>query len=323
MTLAAAPTDAAAPNTARTDPGTIAPHVLRRVIETALEEDAPWGDVTSETLIPVDAVATATLGAREAGVLSGGDVFAAVVHAVDPTVEVVLHVPDGAHFGPGDVLATVAGSARAVLRAERVALNLAQRMSGIATATAAYVAAVEGTRARIVDTRKTTPGLRALERYAVRCGGGHNHRTSLSDAVLAKDNHLAVLLAAGTDIGDAIGVARQRLGHTVHVEVEVDRIDQIEPVVAAGVDTIMLDNFTPAMLEAGVGIVAGRALVEASGGVSLDTVAAIAATGVDVVSVGALTHSARALDLGLDVSVAAPSSVDAVGAPGAAVPVGG
>ncbi|MCS6582992.1 carboxylating nicotinate-nucleotide diphosphorylase [Curtobacterium citreum] len=289
-----------------TDPGTIPPHALRRVIETALEEDAPWGDVTSETLIPAEATATATLGAREPGVLSGGAVFVAVMHAVDPAIHAVVHVADGTRFVAGDVLATVTGSARAVLRAERVALNLVQRMSGIATTTAAHVAAAAGTSARIVDTRKTTPGLRALERYAVRCGGGHNHRTSLSDAVLAKDNHLAVLLAGGIGIGDAITEARQRLGHTVHVEVEVDRIDQIEPVVAAGVDTIMLDNFTPDELVTGVGIVAGRALVEASGGVSLDTVAAIAATGVDVISVGALTHSARALDLGLDIDVAVP-----------------
>ncbi|MBT1623639.1 nicotinate-nucleotide pyrophosphorylase [carboxylating] [Curtobacterium sp. PhB142] len=287
------------------DPGTIPPHALRRVIETALEEDAPWGDVTSETLIPADATATATLAAREPGVLSGGTVFVAVMHAVDPSIRATVHADEGAAFTAGDTLATVTGSARSVLRAERVALNLVQRMSGIATATAAHVAAAAGTSARIVDTRKTTPGLRALERYAVRCGGGHNHRTSLSDAVLAKDNHLAVLLAGGIGIGDAITAARQRLGHTVHVEVEVDRIDQIEPVVAAGVDTIMLDNFTPAELETGVGIVAGRALVEASGGVSLDTVAAIAATGVDVISVGALTHSARALDLGLDIAVAA------------------
>ncbi|WP_263091311.1 carboxylating nicotinate-nucleotide diphosphorylase [Curtobacterium sp. RIT-PI-V] len=287
------------------DPGTIPPHALRRVIETALEEDAPWGDVTSETLIPADATATATLAAREPGVLSGGTVFVAVMHAVDPSIRATVHADEGAAFTAGDTLATVTGSARSVLRAERVALNLVQRMSGIATATAAHVAAAAGTSARIVDTRKTTPGLRALERYAVRCGGGHNHRTSLSDAVLAKDNHLAVLLAGGIGIGDAITAARQRLGHTVHVEVEVDRIDQIEPVVAAGVDTIMLDNFTPAELATGVGIVAGRALVEASGGVSLDTVAAIAATGVDVISVGALTHSARALDLGLDIAVAA------------------
>ncbi|WIE82287.1 carboxylating nicotinate-nucleotide diphosphorylase [Curtobacterium sp. MCPF17_021] len=303
-----------------TDPGTIPPHALRRVIETALEEDAPWGDVTSETLIPAEATATATLGAREPGVLSGGAVFVAVMHAVDPSIHAVVHVADGTRFVAGDVLATMTGSARAVLRAERVALNLVQRMSGIATTTAAHVAAAAGTSARIVDTRKTTPGLRALERYAVRCGGGHNHRTSLSDAVLAKDNHLAVLLAGGIGIGDAIAQARQRLGHTVHVEVEVDRIDQIEPVVAAGVDTIMLDNFTPDELVTGVGIVAGRALVEASGGVSLDTVAAIAATGVDVISVGALTHSARALDLGLDIDVAVPEHV-AVPTEHVAVPV--
>jgi len=291
-----------------TDPGTIPPHALRRVIETALEEDAPWGDVTSETLIPVDAIATATLGAREPGVLSGGGVFVAVMHAVDPLISATVLVADGDPFEPGDVLATVTGPARAVLRAERVALNLVQRMSGIATSTAHYVAAVAGTRARIVDTRKTTPGLRALERYAVRCGGGHNHRTSLSDAVLAKDNHLAVLLASGIGIGQAIRDARERLGHTVHLEVEVDRIDQIEPVVAAGVDTIMLDNFSIDDLVTGVDLVAGRALVEASGGVALDTVAAIAATGVDIISVGALTHSARALDLGLDVSVTGPAA---------------
>jgi nicotinate-nucleotide pyrophosphorylase (carboxylating) len=300
-----------------TDPGTIPPHALRRVIETALEEDAPWGDVTSETLIPADATATATLGAREPGVLSGGGVFVAVMHAVDPSISASVHVADGDPFAPGDVIATVTGPARAVLRAERVALNLVQRMSGIATATDAHVAAAAGTRARIVDTRKTTPGLRALERYAVRCGGGHNHRTSLSDAVLAKDNHLAVLLASGIGIGQAIRDARERLGHTVHVEVEVDRIDQIEPVVGAGVDTIMLDNFSLADLAAGVELVAGRALVEASGGVSLEYVAAIAATGVDVISVGALTHSARALDLGLDIDVAVATGAGAGAGAGA------
>ncbi|WIB14707.1 carboxylating nicotinate-nucleotide diphosphorylase [Curtobacterium sp. MCPF17_050] len=299
-----APTAQAAPTApADTDPGTVPPHVLRRVIDTALEEDAPWGDVTSETLIPATAAAAATLAAREPGVLAGGEVFVAVMHAVDPDLAVSVALRDGDVFAAGDVIASVTGSARSVLRAERVALNLVQRMSGIATLTAQYVAAVAGTGTRVVDTRKTTPGLRALERHAVRCGGGHNHRTSLSDAVLAKDNHLAVLLAGGTDIGDAIRAARRRLGHTVHLEVEVDRIDQIEPVVAAGVDTVMLDNFTVPMLEEGVALVAGRALVEASGGVSLDTVAAIAATGVDLVSVGALTHSARALDLGLDVDV--------------------
>ena len=235
--------------------------------------------------------------------LSGIDVFARVFAFVDTDTVVELAAEDGTHFVEGAMLARVEGSAHAVLRAERIALNLIQRMSGIATQTARYVEAVAGTRTRIVDTRKTTPGLRALERAAVRAGGGHNHRFSLSDAVLAKDNHLAVLQAAGLDLHDAIVDARARLGHTVHLEVEVDRVDQIEPVVSAGVDTIMLDNFSLDELRTGVALVAGRAIVEASGGVSLDTVAAIAATGVDVISVGALTHSVRSLDLGLDVDV--------------------
>lgn len=275
------------------------------IIRRALEEDAPWGDLTSEVFLPADARATAALVAREPGVFSGGAVFARVFELVGPRTRVEVIVGDGERFEAGTVLARVEGSALAVLRAERIALNLTQRMSGIATLTAGYVEAVAGTRARIVDTRKTTPGLRVLERQAVRDGGGHSHRFSLSDAVLAKDNHLAVLAASGVSIGDAIRAARARIGHTTHLEVEVDRLDQIEPVVAAGVDTIMLDNFTPDELREGVAIVASRALVEASGGVSLDTVAAIAATGVDVISVGALTHSPRALDLGLDVEVRA------------------
>lgn len=277
-------------------------HALRAVIDTALAEDAPWGDVTSEAFIPPTARADAQLRAREAGIMAGIDVVAAVMAACGP-VRVTPLCGDGAEFEPGALLADIEGPARAVLRGERVALNLVQRLSGIATVTRAFVDAVAGTEACIVDTRKTTPGLRALERFAVRCGGGRNHRTSLSDAVLAKDNHLAVLAAHGVGLGDAIRAARDRLGHTVHLEVEVDRIDQIEPVVAAGVDTIMLDNFTVPMLREGVRIVAGRALVEASGGVSLATVRGIAETGVDLISVGALTHSARALDLGLDMTL--------------------
>lgn len=282
----------------------MAPHAVDDLIRRALDEDAPWGDVTSETFLPASATATAALIAREPGVLSGIGVFARVFELVDAGVEVEPLADDGETFGPGTTLARVSGSARAVLRAERVALNLAQRVCGIATVTARYVAAVAGTNARIVDTRKTTPGLRVIERQAVRDGGGRNHRASLSDAVLAKDNHLAVLEAAGVPIGEAIRSTRVRLGHTVHLEVEVDRLDQVEEVVAAGVDTIMLDNFSLDDLRAGVALVAGRALVEASGGVSLDTVAGIAATGVDLISVGALTHSARALDLGLDVEIA-------------------
>ena len=286
----------------------LTPRQIERVVIAALEEDAPWGDVTSEYLIPADAAATADLVAREPGVFSGGDVFAAAFTLTDADITVDLAVSDGAAFGAGDVLATVSGPARGVLTAERVGLNLVQRMSGIATLTARYVDAVAGSGARIADTRKTTPGLRALERHAVRSGGGHNHRYSLSDAVMAKDNHLAVLTADGGDLTGALRRALAALPHTTHVEVEVDRLEQIEPVLAAGdgtarVGTIMLDNFTLDDLRAGVALVAGRATIEASGGVSLRTVTDIAATGVDVISVGALTPSARALDLGLDARV--------------------
>jgi nicotinate-nucleotide pyrophosphorylase (carboxylating) len=198
----------------------------------------------------------------------------------------------------------VSGSARSILTAERVALNFTQRMSGIATLTAQYVKAVEGTGARIADTRKTTPGLRAFERHAVVSGGGSNHRYSLSDAVMAKDNHLAVLQRTGADLATALREALSRLPHTAHVVVEVDRLDQIEAVLAGGAHTVLLDNFSLEDLRAGVALIGDRATVEASGGVNLDTVRGIAETGVDVISVGALTHSARALDLGLDVRIA-------------------
>jgi nicotinate-nucleotide pyrophosphorylase (carboxylating) len=275
---------------------------VQRVVDLALQEDAPSGDLTSQAFVPEGAVAHASVVAREAGVLAGADVLVQTFLTVHPTVEVEVLVGDGDRFDTGQVLARVHGPARAVLRAERVALNLVQRMSGIATLTARYVAAVEGTGARVVDTRKTTPGLRALERHAVRCGGGHNHRFSLSDAVMAKDNHLALV----DDVTAAIRAAREQLPHTTHVEVEVDRLDQVEAVLAGDVDTIMLDNFTPDELRAGVALVAGRAVVEASGGITLETIGEVARTGVDVISVGALTHSVRALDLALDVDLAHP-----------------
>ena len=278
-------------------------HAIDSVVRAALDEDAPWGDLTSEVLIPADAVATAQLIAREPGVFSGGAVLEAAFRLTDPRIEVRNLADDGGVFDAGTVLAEVSGPARGILQAERIALNFVQRMSGIATLTSRYVAETAGTSARIIDTRKTTPGLRARERQAVRDGGGHNHRFSLSDAVMAKDNHLAVLSAGGRDLTEALRDVRRRLSHTTHLEVEVDRIDQIEPVLAAGVDTIMLDNFSPGELRDGVRIVAGRAIVEASGGVSLQTVREIAASGVDVISVGALTHSVRSLDLGLDVVV--------------------
>ncbi|UTT51796.1 carboxylating nicotinate-nucleotide diphosphorylase [Microbacterium maritypicum] len=276
---------------------------VNRVVGAALEEDAPWGDLTSTALLPADATATADLVAREAGVFSGGEVFAAAFRLTDTALDVDLHVGDGDDFAAGDVLASVSGSARSVLTAERVALNFTQRMSGIATLTAAYVAAIDGTGARIADTRKTTPGLRAFERHAVESGGGRNHRYSLSDAVMAKDNHLAVLKRSGRDLATALREALSRLPHTTHVVVEVDRLDQIEAVLDGGAHTVLLDNFSLDDLREGVALIGDRATVEASGGVNLDTVGDIARTGVDVISVGALTHSARALDLGLDLRI--------------------
>jgi nicotinate-nucleotide pyrophosphorylase (carboxylating) len=277
--------------------------VVDDVVGRALAEDAPWGDLTCAALVPSSATATAELRAREGGTFAGGAAVTAAFRLTDATVAVDLRLADGERFDDGAVLARVSGPASAVLQAERIALNFAQRLSGIATATAAYVAAVEGTGARIVDTRKTTPGLRALERHAVRCGGGHNHRFSLSDAVMVKDNHLAVLLAAGDDLTAALRGVRDRVPHTTSIEVEVDRLDQLEPVLAAGVDVVMLDNFTPEELREAVAVIARRAVVEASGGITLQTVRAVAETGVDVISIGALTHSVRSLDLGLDIDV--------------------
>lgn len=278
---------------------------IDRVVAAALAEDAPWGDITSESLVAATARARADLVAREEGVFSGGSVFAAAFRLTDPSIDVDLLVRDGERFEPGAVLAVVTGPARAVLTAERIGLNFVQRMSGIATLTARYVAEVAYTGARITDTRKTTPLLRALERHAVIDGGGHNHRFSLSDAVMVKDNHLAVLAQQGVSVTAALQGAIARLPHTTHVEVEVDRLDQIDAVLAAGVGTIMLDNFSIDDLRRGVEQIGGRAIVEASGGVSLDAVRAIAETGVDVISVGALTHSPAALDLGLDIRVTA------------------
>ena len=277
---------------------------VNALVQMALEEDAPWGDLTSQTLIPAAARVSAELVAREDGVLCGADLFRAAMSLTDARIATNFDLEDGQNFGKGDVLAKAEGPARGVLQAERVALNFAQRLSAIATLTAQYVAETAGTKARIVDTRKTTPGLRLVERYAVRCGGGHNHRFSLSDAVMAKDNHLAVVGAGGgASLTEALRRMREALPHTTHIEVEVDRLEQIEAVLAAGVDTIMLDNFSTADMRTGVAQVAGRALIEASGGITLARIREIAETGVDVISVGALTHSVRALDLGLDIRV--------------------
>ncbi len=282
---------------------------ITAIVDRALDEVAPWGDATSEAAIPATASASARIVSRVDGVFAGGLPLELAFTRVDPMIRVKRHLADGDPIAPGTQIATITGSARAILRGERVALNLAQRLSGVATLTRRYVDAVAGAVSasgqpvRLVDTRKTTPGLRVLEKAAVRAGGGHNHRFSLSDAVMLKDNHLAVLQSQGLDLTEAIRTVRSRIPHTMHLEVEVDRLDQLEAVIAAEPDTIMLDNFSLDDLRAGVALIAGRATVEASGGVTLDSVRAIAETGVDVISVGALTHSAPALDLGLDIVI--------------------
>lgn len=316
------------------------PADARQIVARALEEDAPYGDITCRTFVDAGSVIDAVVRAREAGIMAGGEVFAEVMRQAAERVgtqdgrgrdasgieaggmkaggiKVRQHVADGEAFAANDVLISVSGPAHAVLLGERVGLNLLQRMCAIATVTRAHVDAAQAGRARggfdgivrVADTRKTTPGLRSLERLAVRCGGGFNHRWGLSDAVMLKDNHVS-LLGEADELTRNLLRGKQRLGHTTHFEVEVDTPEQIEPVLAAGVDTIMLDNFDTDALAAGVRQVAGRAYVEASGNVNLETIGAIAATGVDVISVGALTHAVSNLDLGLDAVFAESDSAD-------------
>lgn len=282
---------------------------LRRVVEQTLEEDLGRGDITSDLLIPPNVRARAVLRSRVDGVIAGLDIARLVFEMVDPDTQFVALAADGSIVSRDHDLAVVSGAARSLLRAERVALNFLQRLSGIATLTSRYVDAVRGTRARIVDTRKTTPGLRAIEKYAVRAGGGFNHRRDLSDAMMIKDNHLAVIAASGLSVRDAVAIARNSLPHTLKIEIEVDRLDQIDEAIAAGADIILLDNMSPEDLVRAVTMIDGRAITEASGGISLETVSKIAATGVDVISVGALTHSAPSLDIGLDVDIV-PASHD-------------
>jgi len=271
--------------------------LIEPIVRAALAEDlGRAGDVTSLATIDAGARFSAVFASRQDGRVAGVDCARIAVMALDPTASFEVVTPDGADAAPGAVLARVGANARALLSAERVALNLLGRLSGIATLTRAYVRAVDGTNARITETRKTTPGLRALEKYAVRCGGGVNHRFGLDDAILIKDNHVA---ACGS-VGEAVRRAKAFAGHLMKVEVEVDGLDQLAEALAERPDVIMLDNFSLEGLRTAVHIVAGRAVLEASGGVSLETVRAIAETGVDVISVGALTHSAPVLDVGLD-----------------------
>ncbi len=267
------------------------------VLTRAFEEDfGQAGDLTTDTVVPATAQARVVARARRPGRIAGAAIAARAFAMIDPTVKIEMGVPDGGSVDAWDTILTVEGPARSILSAERVALNMLCHLSGIATLTASFVAQVRGTKTRIVCTRKTTPGLRAVEKFAVRAGGGTNHRFGLNDGILIKDNHIAI--AGGIEA--AVAAARARAGHMVHVEVETDTIDQVRTAVTAGADTILLDNMSPPMLREAVALIDGRALTEASGGVTLETVAEIAAAGVDLISSGALTHSAPVLDIGLD-----------------------
>lgn len=275
--------------------------LIEPVILTALTEDlGRAGDVTGQACIPEGARMRAAFTARKPGVAAGLACVRLSLLALDPEAEIIFELQDGDAFGAGAVLARAEADARAFLAAERTALNLLGRLCGVATLTRAYVDAVAGTQARIADTRKTTPGLRALEKHAVHCGGGSNHRFGLDDAILIKDNHVAVC----GGVGEAIRRARAAVGHLMKVEVEVDGLDQLDEALRERPDVIMLDNFTLPMLREAVARAGGsthdRPVLEASGGVTLGTVRSIAETGVDVISVGALTHSAPSLDIGLD-----------------------
>ena len=275
--------------------------LIEPVVRMALAEDlGRAGDVTAQACIPENARMSAVFAARQAGVMAGGAVVRIAVHVMDPSATVKIRVADGQAFEVGAVLVEVEAEARALLAAERTALNLLGRMCGIATLTQTYVQAVAGTHVRIADTRKTTPGLRALEKHAVACGGGLNHRFGLDDAILIKDNHVAVCGGAG----EAVRRAKAFAPHLMKVEVEVDSLAQLDEVLPERPDVVMLDNFTLADLEEAVrrarDSAFGPVVLEASGGVSLTTVAGIASTGVDVISVGALTHSVPQLDVGLD-----------------------
>jgi len=271
--------------------------MIAPLVEAALAEDlGRAGDVTSQACVSADARLRAVFVARKSGVIAGLACARLAIAELDPSADFKAVVEDGAQVGSGEKLAWVDANARALLSAERVGLNLMGRLSGVATLTRAYVTAVDGTGAIIVDTRKTTPGLRALEKYAVRCGGGLNHRFGLDDAVLVKDNHIG---AAG-GIEAVVKALRGRLGPMVKIEIEVDTLEQLETALGLGVDAILLDNMRPEVMKRAVALTRGRATLEASGGVTLEHVRGIAESGVDYISSGAITHSARCLDLGLD-----------------------
>jgi len=271
--------------------------ILEESVRRALAEDVGTGDLTTNSLVPVGARAEAVIYSKGAGVLAGLPVAARVFHMLDARIKVEEHISEGDLLKPGSIIARVEGPARGVLTGERTALNFLQRLSGIATATRQLVESIAGTRARLVDTRKTTPGLRALEKYAVRTGGGYNHRIGLYDGILIKDNHIKV--AGG--ITRAISQARAAVPYIVKIEIEVESLEQLEEALAAGADLIMLDNMPPPLLRKAVALTGGRVPLEASGGITAGRIREVAETGVDFISVGAITHSAPALDISMDV----------------------
>ena len=276
------------------------PPEVYQLMDMALSEDQAFNDPTTQALVPASTRGVGVIRSKATGILAGIDVAAAVFRRLASGITVEHLIRDGAALSPGDDVLQVEGTAASILRGERVALNFLQRMSGIATATNRYVQAVEGCNARIVDTRKTVPGMRYLDKYAVRMGGGHNHRQHLADGVLIKDNHIQALRAGNLGLKEIIQLALDRAPHTVKVEVEVETLDEVKEAVEAGADIIMLDNMPLETMRQAVERVNGRALVEASGGITWDTVREVAETGVDLISIGALTHSVTALDMSLD-----------------------
>ncbi|MCE2465774.1 MAG: carboxylating nicotinate-nucleotide diphosphorylase [Dehalococcoidia bacterium] len=273
---------------------------VQALIDSALSEDQAFNDPTTRDIVPQDLRGMGVLKAKAAGVLAGVDVSLAVFQRMDPDLQTEALSPDGSRLELGDIVARVSGRACSILQAERTALNLLQRMSGIATATARYVEAVEGLGPRIIDTRKTAPGMRYLDKYAVRAGGGFNHRQNLADGILIKDNHIRALRSLGISLKETVEMAIGLASHTIKVEVEVTNLEELEDALAGGAHIIMLDNMTPEEMRRCVQIVDGRAVIEASGGINMDSVRAVAETGVDLISVGGLTHSPDALDISLD-----------------------
>lgn len=274
---------------------------LDNIVDTALAEDISHGDITSEVLIPPNLHGKASILIKEKGIVAGVDVARRVFLRVDPSLMAEILIEDGARVQPGDIVGTISGRVTSILKSERMALNFLQRLSGIASLTARYVAETSGLKVDITDTRKTTPGLRLLEKYAVRMGGGKNHRFHLGDGILIKDNHLAALRAMGMGLKDIVARAKQKAPQGIKVEVEVTNVQEALDAVEAGADIIMLDNMSPVEMKRVVGLIAGHARIEASGGITLANVRQVAMAGVDIISIGALTHSFESLDISLEV----------------------